>query len=178
MLQQTFNDFGAGLTREQRKRIFVGYGDGCFPSHGPRGERAVPVMRARRVWGGTWPTVCANEGYTTITVLRAYKDHKSLSRLFSGNAQRHQTIFFFINYPPSMASNAVNPTLEHALLREPAQIDLEEVDVSVPDRDFDIDLSVEDHATGADHLDEDRVGDPRSAPSWTELGLDEFSTPS
>jgi len=77
-----------------------------------------------------------------------------------------------------MASNAVNPTLEHALLREPAQIDLEEVDVSVPDRDFDIDLSVEDHATGADHLDEDRVGDPRSAPSWTELGLDEFSTPS
>jgi hypothetical protein len=76
-----------------------------------------------------------------------------------------------------MASNAINPTLDPALLREPAQIDLEEVDVSVPDRDFDIDLSVGDHAA-ADHLDEDRVGDPRSAPSWTELGLDEFSAAS
>ncbi len=80
-----------------------------------------------------------------------------------------------------MASNvqhpAVNPTLEHVLLREPAQIDLEEVDVSVPDQDFDIDLSVEDHGA-ADHLDVDRVGEPRSAPSWTELGLDEFSTTS
>ncbi len=77
-----------------------------------------------------------------------------------------------------MASNAVNPTLEHALLREPAQIDLEEIDVSVPDGEFEIDL-VEDQGDGADHpLDDDRLGDHRSAPSWTELGLDEFSNTS
>ena len=66
-LQQKFNDFGTGLTREEKKRIVVGYGDGKFPSHGPRGERAVPVTRTRRICGRTWHTVDANESYSTVT---------------------------------------------------------------------------------------------------------------
>ncbi len=56
-LQAKFNEFGKGLTREEKARIVVGYGDGMFPSHGPRGERAVPVTRSRRICGYTWKTL-------------------------------------------------------------------------------------------------------------------------
>ena len=66
-LQQKLNEFGTGLTREEKKRIVVGYGDGKFPSHGPRGELAVPVKRPRRMCGYTWHTVDVNEAYTTVT---------------------------------------------------------------------------------------------------------------
>jgi hypothetical protein len=66
-LQKAFNEFGEGLADEEKKRIVVGYGDGKFPSHGPRGELAVPVKRTRRVCGHTWPTVDANEAFSTVT---------------------------------------------------------------------------------------------------------------
>jgi len=67
-LQQKMNEFGRGLTREEKERLVVGYGNGGFPSHGPRGERAVPVRRPRRICGGTWRhTLDVNENYSTAT---------------------------------------------------------------------------------------------------------------
>ena len=67
-LQQKFNEFGQGLTRAERKRIVVGYGNGRFGTHGPCGERAVPVTRTRRICGRTWKhTVDAPEALSTAT---------------------------------------------------------------------------------------------------------------
>jgi hypothetical protein len=66
-LQAKFNEFGKGLTREEKARIVVGYGDGMFPSHGPRGERAVPVTRSRRICGYTWKTLNTPESCSTVT---------------------------------------------------------------------------------------------------------------
>ena len=66
-LQAKFNEFGKGLTREEKARIVVGYGDARFPSHGPRGERAVPVSRSRRICGYTWKTLNTPEPSSTVT---------------------------------------------------------------------------------------------------------------
>ncbi len=66
-LQAKFNEFGKGLTREEKARIVVGYGDARFPSHGPRGERAVPVSRSRRICGYTWKTLNTPESCSTVT---------------------------------------------------------------------------------------------------------------
>ena len=49
-LQAKFNEFGKGLTREEKARIVVGYGDGMFPSH-----------------GYTWKTLNTPEPSSTVT---------------------------------------------------------------------------------------------------------------
>ena len=63
-LQAKFNEFGKGLTREEKARIVVGYGDGMFPSHGytwktlntpSRGPRS-PATTARSDWWASRPT--------------------------------------------------------------------------------------------------------------------------
>ena len=66
-LQTKANEFGNGLTPEQKANIVVGYGDGSFKSHGRVGELAVPVSKASMVVRNTWNTILVPEGHTTVT---------------------------------------------------------------------------------------------------------------
>ena len=67
VLQEFAGKFKEGLDPDQQKRIVVGYGNGTFPSHGPRGEIAVPTTKAFLTICHMYPTIDPNEWGTTVT---------------------------------------------------------------------------------------------------------------
>ena len=78
---------------------------------------------------------------------------------------------------------SVNPTLDHALLRDPRQVDLEETngsvpDVSAPEGDFEVfeaaGLAVDDQ-DDVQYQQGDGLQDGGSSTLWTDLGLEEYS---